>query len=85
MSVTLAERIGQLVAQHGSLRAVARVTEIDVSYLSRLRSGEKARPENAKLRRLGLKRVMTYELLTAPQAPIAGQPSPDADGPPNGG
>lgn len=64
-SMTLAERIEQLVAQHGSLRAVARVTEIDVGYLSRLRSGEKAAPEKDKLRRLGLRRVVTYELIGA--------------------
>lgn len=62
-SVTLAERIEQLVAQHGSLRAVGRVTGIDPGYLSRLRSGEKARPEKDKLRRLGLRRVVVYELL----------------------
>lgn len=62
--MSLQERINQLVAQHGSLRAVARVTEIDAGYLSRLRSGEKVAPEKAKLRRLGLRRVVTYELLT---------------------
>lgn len=61
--MTLAERIDQLVEQHGSLRALARVTEIDAGYLSRLRSGEKINPEKAKLRRLGLRRVVTYELL----------------------
>jgi hypothetical protein len=59
----LAERIEQLVQQHGSLRAVGRVTEIDPGYLSRLRSGEKVRPEVDKLRRLGLRRVVSYELL----------------------
>lgn len=37
--MTLQDRIDELVAQHGSLRAVARVTEIDVGYLSRLRTG----------------------------------------------
>jgi hypothetical protein len=42
--MTLQERIEQLVERHGSLRAVARVTEIDAGYLSRLRSGEKANP-----------------------------------------
>jgi hypothetical protein len=60
--MTLQERIDQLVAQHGSLRAVARVTEIDAGYLSRLRSGEKTEPQEAKLRRLGLRRVVSYEL-----------------------
>jgi transcriptional regulator with XRE-family HTH domain len=61
--VTLQERIEMLVSQHGSLRAVARVTEIDVGYLSRLRSGEKSNPEKDKLRRLGLRRVVSYEVL----------------------
>lgn len=61
--MTLAERIEQLVQQHGSLRAVGRVTEIDPGYLSRLRAGEKVNPEKDKLRRLGLRRVVSYELL----------------------
>ena len=63
VAMTLADRINELVAQHGSLRAVERVTEIGVRYLSRLRSGEKVSPEKAKLRRLGLRRVVDYELL----------------------
>ena len=57
----LAERIEQLVRKHGSLRALARVTQIDVGYLSRLRSGEKMNPDKDKLRRLGLRRVVSYE------------------------
>jgi len=61
--MTLKERIDQLVQQHGSLRAVARVTEIDVGYLSRLRAGEKVNPEKAKLLRLGLRRVVSYEAI----------------------
>jgi hypothetical protein len=63
MSMTIQERIDELVAQHGSLRAVGRVTEIDAGYLSRLRSGEKVCPEKDKLRRLGLRRVVTYALI----------------------
>lgn len=64
--MTLQDRIDELVAQHGSLRAVARVTEIDVGYLSRLRTGYKANPEKDKLRRLGLRRVVTFERLKPP-------------------
>lgn len=64
--MTLQDRIDELVAQHGSLRAVARVTEIDVGYLSRLRNGEKVNPEKDKLRRLGLRRVVTFERLKTP-------------------
>lgn len=58
--MTLQDRIDELVQQHGSLRAVARVTEIDVGYLSRLRTGEKVNPEKDKLRRLGLRRGLTW-------------------------
>lgn len=64
--MTLQERIDQLVVQHGSLRAVARVTEINAGYLSRLRNGEKVNPEKDKLRRLGLRRVVTFERLKTP-------------------
>jgi len=64
--MTLRERINQLVSQHGSLRAVARVTEIDAGYLSRLRTGEKVNPEKDKLRRLGLRQVVCYEPLQTP-------------------
>jgi hypothetical protein len=60
--MTIAERIEQLVQQHGSLRAASRVVGIDAGYLSRLRSGEKVNPEKDKLRRLGLRRVVSYEL-----------------------
>ena len=59
--MTLQERIDELVAQHGSLRAVARVTGIDVAYLSRLRSGDKDWPSHAILKQLGLRRVVRYE------------------------
>lgn len=72
--MTLQERIDELVAQHGSLRAVARVTEIDAGYLSRLRAGEKVNPEKDKLRRLGLRRVVSYELLKTPNARLSGGP-----------
>jgi len=64
--MTLQERIDELVAQHGSWRAGDRVTEIDVGYLSRLRAGEKANPEKDNLRRLGLRRVVTFERLKTP-------------------
>ena len=64
--MTIHDRINELVELHGSLRAVARVTEIDAGYLSRLRAGEKANPDKDKLRRLGLRRVVTFERLKQP-------------------
>lgn len=59
--MTLAERVRELVAQHGSLLAVARVTDIDTGYLLRLRAGEKVCPPKELLQRLGLRRVVTFE------------------------
>jgi len=79
--MTLQDRIDELVAQHGSLRAVARVTEIDVGYLSRLRAYANVNPGRDKLRRLGLRRVVAYELLKTPN--VAGKaPAAPADGRP---
>ena len=71
----IATRIEQLVQQHGSLRTVARVIEIDAGYLSRLRAGEKVKPEKDKLRRLGLRRVVSYELLKKPNVKVTGRPT----------
>lgn len=59
--MTLPERIAELVEQHGSLRAAARVLEVDPGYLSRLQSGEKDDPGDTLLRRMGLRRVVSYE------------------------
>lgn len=61
--VTLADRLKELAVKHGSLRAVARVTEIDVGYLSRLARGEKIRPSKPILQKLGLRAIFTYERL----------------------
>lgn len=62
--VTLQSRIAELVEQHGSLRAAARVMEIDAGYLSRLASGEKSDPGETLLRRMGLKQNITYSRAT---------------------
>lgn len=63
----LQDRITELVAQHGSLRAAARVLEVDAGYLSRLQSGEKDDPGETLLRRMGLRRVVAYERRTVAQ------------------
>ncbi len=66
----LQERIQELIEQHGSLRAAARVLEVDPGYLSRLASGEKDDPGETLLRRMGLRRVVSYELRSATTAPL---------------
>jgi len=57
--VTLKERIADLVAQHGSLRAAARVLQIDAGYLHRLSSGEKDAPLETVLKKLKLRQIVT--------------------------
>lgn len=54
-------QIGQLIHRHGSLRAAARVLQISAPYLSRLFSGEKKDASDAILRKLGVRRVVTFE------------------------
>ncbi len=61
--MTLAERIAELVEAHGTLREVSRILRCDVGYLSRLERGEKSEPTDEYLRRLGLRRIVTYERL----------------------
>lgn len=60
--MSLKERILQLEKQHGGLRPLARALDIDVSYLSRLKAGSKTNPTDAMLGKLGLVKVVTYEV-----------------------
>jgi hypothetical protein len=62
----LRARIAELVTRHGSLRATGRALQIDAAYLSRLARGEKDNPDDAILRKLGLRRVVTYVDLRKP-------------------
>ena len=59
-ALTIGQRLGELVAVHGSLRAVGRVLDVDHAYLSRLYHGQKKEPSVAVLKKLGLVRVVTY-------------------------
>jgi hypothetical protein len=56
----LRERIDDLAEKHGSLRAAARVLQVDPGYLSRLRAGEKEWPSDELLRKLKLRRIVLY-------------------------
>ena len=62
-TLTIPQVIDALVARHGSLRKAARVVQVNYAYLSRLRSEEKTEPTDAVLKKLGLRRVVTYEPL----------------------
>lgn len=60
MSDLLRTRILERVAQHGSFRAAAAVLDFDHTYLHRLANGSKTDPGDKLLRKLGLRRVVTY-------------------------
>lgn len=60
---SLQDRIKELIAQHGTLRAASRAVQVDVGYMSRMEKGEKENPSATVLRRLGLREVTTYERL----------------------
>jgi transcriptional regulator with XRE-family HTH domain len=62
MMLTLPERVQELVKLHGSLRAVARKTGVDVAYLKRLRDGEKQNPSDDTLKKLGIEKRILYVL-----------------------
>lgn len=61
------DQIGQLIHRHGSLRKTARVLEISPAYLSRLFSGEKDEPSYLLLRKMGLRKIVRYELINPTQ------------------
>lgn len=52
--------VARAVAKHGTLRAAARVFQVDPGYLQRLLTGEKDAPGDPLLRKLGLRKVVTY-------------------------
>ena len=56
----LQERIAEKVKQHGSFRAAGAVLGFDHTYLYRLAKGRVSEPGDALLRKLGLRRVVTY-------------------------
>lgn len=56
----LQRRLQQFADKHGSIRAAARVLQVDHAYLSRLIDGTKANPSEQLLRKVGLRRLVSY-------------------------
>lgn len=67
MSITIPERINQLITVHGSLQEVARRHNLDPGYLCKMRAGGKMHPSDGTLFKLGLKRVEYFELRIPPK------------------
>lgn len=61
--MTIPERLDQLLAVYTSYRRLEGVLGIDGAYLYRLHMGEKINPSDDVLKKLGLRRVVTYETL----------------------
>ena len=57
----LQQRVKELAVHHGSIRAAARVLMVDHTYLYRLSNGEKDDPSDDLLRKMKLRRVVSYE------------------------
>jgi len=66
----LIERIGELIAEHGSLRAAARWLNCDPGYLSRLQSGEKNDPGPRLLLNMDLLQIVGYARIECPDAGV---------------
>ena len=56
----LQQRIAELAERHSSIRAAARVLSVDHAYLYRLSTGEKSDPGEGLLRKLKLRRVVSF-------------------------
>lgn len=52
-----------IVAKHGGVRVAARAIGVNYAYLSRLQTGAKCNPTDAVLRKLGLRKVVSYETI----------------------
>lgn len=56
----LKDRVNLHVKKHGGVRNCAKVFDVDPSYITRLRKGEKMEPSDSILRRLGLVKMVVY-------------------------
>ena len=61
-TVTIPERINQLVLIHQGLRSASRATGVDAGYLKRLRDSEKSNPSEETLGKLGIRKEVNYVL-----------------------
>ena len=60
---TLKDRLEFLIKQRGSLRAFADSVGLNPSYISRLMAGKQTNPSDEVLRRIGLVKIVNYELI----------------------
>jgi len=63
LSTAVLIAVEDLQVQHGSIRSVSRVLNIDSAYLCRMLSGEKVNPSDVVLRKLKIKKTVDYEII----------------------
>lgn len=61
--IKLTTAVEAVIAEHGGARKAGRALGVDFAYLLRLKSGEKSNPTEEMLKKLRLRRVVTYEQL----------------------
>jgi len=61
MTITLQDRVRELVQQHGGMEKAAIKLGINRSYLVKLRNGTATNPGDSVLLALNLKRKVSYE------------------------
>lgn len=66
------EVVQAVVTRHGGVRAAARATGVDQSFISRLMRGQKVAPSAETLEALGLRAVPLYEVLKTPNVEANG-------------
>lgn len=57
---TVSRRIEELVEQYGSIKEVANHLGVGAAYLHRLASGSKMSPSEDVIKKLGLRRIVSY-------------------------
>lgn len=62
--IDIRNRIIQLIKKHGGVNSAATKVKVDPAYFVRLRDGERNNPGDETLAKLGLKKVVTYRLLS---------------------
>ncbi len=64
IAMSVSERVSEVIAQYGGVRPAARALDIDAAYLTRLRDGYKNHPSAAILKKLKMKKCVSYVKVT---------------------